>query len=529
MIRKCFRFLSAPFRWLFQIGLGGTTPGEKLVRRSWLTVFLLIVVGVPLCWFVLFAQFHLIAPANKFNWVAIVNQEVEKIPEEDRAWPLYESGFEALSKTAYSKGFDPDSGLMFFSRNNDLRHHFTMTKEATQKENRRIASENTRAIRLFVEAANKQQLGHRLPQGLEKRLDREVNGRLFAEPLCGFVLDAAHETLRHAYLVAAVDGDSEQAIKLTKARLQIASHNRQSGPWRFCANGANECLQAMARDTCHVIIKQPDFFTDSHLEQLDQLFAEYHAFATDPSLGEALVENTLDQLYSESGYFTAHGVQMLQATSRFQSTSVGLTSRQRKLLRPGNMQSEVISFLALPAVAKLLPSREELRKELTAKLSESKELAERSAWQVEQDRVQDAMERMGRQPEWREVPGFLIEPWLQEYRPRTVQLYVEVTRLLIAMEQHRRATGVWPESLSGLPRHVPQDPYADGPIRYKQVDGVPILWSVGKDCQNNGGDSLTTRDWYRGYDWQLVPQPDPRLVELIEQPTKQVGKKAKGK
>ncbi|MEM8783743.1 MAG: hypothetical protein AAGE65_12930 [Planctomycetota bacterium] len=61
----------------------------------------------------------------------------------------------------------------------------------------------------------------------------------------------------------------------------------------------------------------------------------------------------------------------------------------------------------------------------------------------------------------------------------------------IALELYRRAEGQWPESLDALvPSYlpaIPDDPFADAPMRYLVHDGRPRVYSVGPDGDDDGG------------------------------------------
>ncbi len=106
----------------------------------------------------------------------------------------------------------------------------------------------------------------------------------------------------------------------------------------------------------------------------------------------------------------------------------------------------------------------------------------------------------------------------------------ETTRRLtvtaIALHRHRLKHGKFPESLASLVPEflieVPLD-FMDGqPLRYKlQPDGQFLLWSVGEDFKDDGGDPTpagwpsssgavwldpSTLDWLKGRDW-VWPQP----------------------
>ncbi len=90
-----------------------------------------------------------------------------------------------------------------------------------------------------------------------------------------------------------------------------------------------------------------------------------------------------------------------------------------------------------------------------------------------------------------------------------------LTFTAIALHRHRLQHGKFPESLSALVpgslAEIPRD-FMDGlPLRYKlQSDGKFLLWSVGEDFKDDGGDptpvgvasgSSNLPDWLKGRDW----------------------------
>ena len=61
----------------------------------------------------------------------------------------------------------------------------------------------------------------------------------------------------------------------------------------------------------------------------------------------------------------------------------------------------------------------------------------------------------------------------------------------LACELYRRHAGCWPASLSDLsPAYlptVPVDRFDGQPLRYRLIDGQPVIYSIGADCEDDGG------------------------------------------
>ena len=92
----------------------------------------------------------------------------------------------------------------------------------------------------------------------------------------------------------------------------------------------------------------------------------------------------------------------------------------------------------------------------------------------------------------------------------------DATRAALAAERFRRTEGRWPKDLGELvPRFiasVPQDPWADAPMRVAAGDGGFRIYSVWMDGIDDGGAILDASDWRRGPQFlgglNMPPLPD---------------------
>lgn len=89
----------------------------------------------------------------------------------------------------------------------------------------------------------------------------------------------------------------------------------------------------------------------------------------------------------------------------------------------------------------------------------------------------------------------------------------------IALERYRRDCGDWPASLDALvPEYlpsVPMDEFSGAPMRYEVRDGVPWVWGVGADLDDDGGvRPISPNDDFEVTHWRGVgsrntsPAPD---------------------
>jgi hypothetical protein len=78
--------------------------------------------------------------------------------------------------------------------------------------------------------------------------------------------------------------------------------------------------------------------------------------------------------------------------------------------------------------------------------------------------------------------------------PQHDRRYRAILRCIVAtlaVERYRLAHDHWPDSLGDLVpaqlRDVPTDPFDGKPLRYLQLDGGVVIYSVGPDGQDDGG------------------------------------------
>jgi hypothetical protein len=109
-------------------------------------------------------------------------------------------------------------------------------------------------------------------------------------------------------------------------------------------------------------------------------------------------------------------------------------------------------------------------------------------------------------------------------RLRTIEVQRHLLVTGIALKRFQLRHGHYPEGLSALApeflRETPGDPIDGQPLRYRlQADGSFLLYSIGQDAEDNGGDpkpaegSSKSLQWQKGRDWVW---PQPATTEEIE-------------
>ncbi len=140
-------------------------------------------------------------------------------------------------------------------------------------------------------------------------------------------------------------------------------------------------------------------------------------------------------------------------------------------------------------------------------------------WKQDVSRLDREVEQIQRSPIYtaRYFPVALLMPALGKagVRPQLVIQQRDAMLVAIGLELYRRRNGAWPESLEQLVPDllpaVPPDRFDGRPMRYRLVDGEPLLCSIGADRDDDGGRPPLD---HRG-------RPTPKLAaRVVEDPAK---------
>ena len=416
------------------------------------------------------------------DYVAEWNAEALRVPESERAWPIYR---DAALKTAEWPRFT----------SSDLKPGGNKWPEA-----KAFAAEHAEVIRLYRQAASMAKLGAVLNDerdaGLEQRTrrPRRVQGDGGAKPpdekpmfiavtlpQLG-VLREARRLLTIDAHTAAEQGDRDDAYADVNAMIGLPDHATQL---RFLtADLLAVALVRRAADVVGAILRDhPDLFSDTQLVQLLHRFASLGGGVLRVSLRSeyATVEDAVQRLYTDDG----HGDGVLQPEmSGFLSSlsaSSGVTGWAAKVV--------------MPALSTVVAGRRETLgqyHELMGRYEAEGDLPlwqhDRSQADLETERWTGAFGNRLRYP----IIAIMMPKFSEAFRcvEYTTQQR-DATLVALALELHRRRTGDWPMSLEELTPQllpaVPPDRYDGKPLKYRIVDGQPVLYSVGVDRDDDGG------------------------------------------
>jgi hypothetical protein len=194
------------------------------------------------------------------------------------------------------------------------------------------------------------------------------------------------------------------------------------------------------------------------------------------------------------------------------------------LTRPG---SRAEPSLRGPIVARVLVDRRTMESDIERIFTILRRNAQRPPWrrgpeslEGEIQRLEDGVSR------FRRAPLLVFLPALGRVQPGhdRARLGRDSALAAIALARHRLRNGTFPDTLDTLVPDLlpalPIDPHSGDPLRYELRDGQPTLWSVGENGVDDGGEGphfltrVAPRDRGRG-DLRLWP-PEPREPVEIE-------------
>lgn len=284
---------------------------------------------------------------------------------------------------------------------------------------------------------------------------------------------------------AADQGDGKAAYSDLIAILGVARHAGEH-PILICCM-VEIAIRRMATKAIHETLRDhPALWSDRQLQEI----AHDLALAPRPLRfylkGElALALDFVQRVYSQRGELTLSGLRRLASYSDDLRNPLWLMrSTDSSLL------SRLGEYLALPGFAIALSDREETTCLLASFFDSAIQDAELPLWESDEDFKENETRRIN---ESKNFIATLITPATASARKsyeRSEGLR-HGALIGIALELYRRDAGKWPESLDALvPRWIPElpvDPINGGPLGYRIVEGKPVVYSLGRDGDDDGG------------------------------------------
>jgi len=410
------------------------------------------------------------SPNIAHDYLVDLNAVAASVAPADRAWPLYRAAIVALE--------EPPEILR-----EDVRPGHAGWSEA------RLYLENqAEALEMVRDAALRPGLGFVVGYTVDdadRALWPEIEGEAGPRNLASVLLPYLSELRSVSRLLvldtfrAAEAGDGEIATANLDAILGIAEHARETPA--LINDLVSLALVGMATSTLgDVLSEQPEILSDRQLHGLAHRLAAVQGGKLDVRLTGELMwfHDLMQRLYTDDGEgdgrITATGLESLHSISSGPPATVGPLA---------------------PALGLAVAGRREMTREYTrwfamAEAEKSRPLWRQDARKLDRERARVLGSRVYRA---RYLPVAAILPALSRFgiEPELVTQERDAVIVAIALELYRRRTGYWPTSLEALVPillpSVPPDRFDGNPLRYRLVDGKPLVYSVGSDRNDDEG------------------------------------------
>ncbi len=533
---------------------GDTANAARLIRRSKKR-------GRPFLWqawwwasrsmAALFAVYGIVVlllafdrPRISTDYLAILNKSSISMPEDQRGWPYYQQALAWLKANTEASPRRPNVSAVtvedWLTGPTDgetlLLDNYPKLDTAQRKVVDAWLNERAEFLVLLRKAARQPRLGLELgnysPQyrrlfGM-REFDADVAEKKSAvESSIYFVLLPHIQAMRGMARVLKADlqrsafqGNGTAALADLRALTGMARHGGQA-PWLVCGLVKCGLLHSAMEGLETVLAAHAEIWSTRELAQAAHLLAAVSLDVRDYVQGEKTsFFDLVQRLYSDDGrgdgYLTAAGLRRLDR-------------EVLPVLRAGgNWQANHFSnwqyLAAAPATYFVGASRRELLAKHAEMWARMEAEAERPLWDPlpTEETAAGQYERMS--PLARLRYG-MLDRSLPAYR--AVRMTFEKAKGLregallgIALQLYRREHGKWPESLNQLvPLSLPSlpiDRINGGPLRYRIVDGQPVIYSLGVDGKDDGG---VLPDYCMG---------DPWRYRLLWPPAHEVAEEEKG-
>lgn len=447
------------------------------------------------------------------NFTAEYNETIEQIPENDRAYDLYIEATIALEPL-------PESLLGVWP---DIAPEHPAYQDATA-----YLEHSARAISLIHKAAARPRMGETLSNAADPRITEMLRKRhpeyteqtqqpkenpamvTVALPLLAH-LRTMYRLLAFDAHTAARNRKSDQVVQNVTTMLGLAEHAAEA-PTLISSLVGLAIYHGTLWTTAQIIHDYPDLFSSDQLRNLAHRHAAFMNGNPRVNLaGERwFFEDFVQRVYTDDGHGNGH------------ITAAGLRLLFSQTIPETDMSSQFGPPPLAPIAAALIADRADMM----AKHDELMTQVERDAllpmWKYGSDDWADLGIQMLDNDLIQRTRYFPLTMLMPAFGRaiQTVEKTIQQRDALltgIALELHKRNHGDYPETLDALvPAYLPQVPpdrFTGKPIHYALIDGLPRLWSVGADRNDDGGiapvgDRTDENRW--------VPKAEARQNEQID-------------
>lgn len=521
----------------FQDGIdAGATPDEliaafgdaaiaaKLIRRAKIrnrsalwhaTRFAARAVGVTFCsmmviYVVLLIRFLSGSPTISRDYLAEINAPVDRIPVEQRAWPKWQKALRALP------------AIKPVSTDDTIQRPFSDYRRSPEH-----VAESARALSLARAAAKLPHMGVKLSIGEhgDFRIDERSRNDIGADwvldqSLIGVVMQplGAMRSIAHVLSAeaeaAAAAGKGPLAVENIETLVALATHTGELPT--LISELVSIAIYALALQTCgEILADSPAALSDQDLVRLSHRLIAFREGEIRPNLAVERVffNDIVQRFYTDDGNGDGRVVGNLRTltmtlqTLQFQSAG-------------GRFNFDA----SMPLVAAMTAGRADMVAKYDELMSASIEESQVPLWKKGDSRVDEILRPISESPlgmsrYW--LIGLLF-PSLQRasVHGEIIVQQRDATLTAIALEMYHRRNVRYPADLTEISPtflpFVPVDRFDGFRLRYKLVDGRPLLYSVGADGDDDGGRAPATcrgqtdiRRWWAPKDRMMMsPEAD---------------------
>ena len=471
---------------------------RSILRRAWSITWRLFA-GLIVVYALVLARFWTGRPTIAVDYVAKLNEPILRTPPGDRAWPLWREAILACSERRF--------------RFSTLEFSVAISSSAgpwLQKV--RWLDAHAQALELGRMASRKPVLGFLQGPG-GSSYDPELFDLKLNDPARFYVSGNAAGIwpVKFEYLtllremamifffdarLAAERGESQRFEADLDSMVRLADQVRNEHGFvifQFVALGIDELATAQLQN---VLSTKPEVLSDDALVRLAHVLSRPRVAADLMSLsGERdMFADALQKAYTDDG----HG------DGRLSPRGLEILEDIRRHVSDGRYTPEAVKNLVCAPSMMLAASRAELSSRFD-RLLERKEADLRIPLRsVARDKSDaDLLEAQLKQSlPWESKYGFLaaLYPHLERIQspPESYLGFRDGTVVGIALELHRRHFGKYPAALTELvPQFlpaIPADRFTGEPVKYRLIDGRPLVYSVGPDHKDDGGKCLADKE-----------------------------------
>lgn len=419
------------------------------------------------------------APTAKVNYVDALNHRIERIPPEQRGWPLYRQAMLALGdQTGAAKSQWPN---------------IWTSRESPQLAN--WLHQHADAVEFARQGAAKPVLGFLLSPNI-----RPEDAALYPDEATSLYERSSDVPLNQVYLpylntlafvtgliaadarLARLDNEPARFVRDIEALMNLA---RQMRGDLFVSrdNIALAAVDAALDCVGETLVQTPDMLTDEDLQRLAHVLAEprtaAHLFDPDASSYYAL--DALQRAYSDNG----------EGGGRITPAGLKLAENIQPLGRRLSNPDARLRALLWPTALLTIPSRQQTAAELDRVLRLGHSNLQQPYRLVNWTELES---RPKEQQTIAALTGKIMSLADIARQHRSAEFYLgerDGVVVALALEAYHRQHQAYPKTLAALApaflTQVPADRITGEPVHYRLMEGKPMIYSVGADRDDDDG------------------------------------------